>query len=128
MYSASSQPASTYLDQTDFFYASPLAYLRARLPARVDPSFPPSPFVAAHLPPSPSAPAPPAEGDANDLGWRHEWPSYLVCFDVLLTEAGGEVGEFLRGKGYAEERRVWNSHFHEDGRRRGDVVVLRWVG
>lgn len=125
---SSSQPAASYLDQTDFFYASPFSYLRDRFPPEVDPTFPPSPFVAAHLPRASGPVNPFPEGDLNDLGWWHEWPSHLVCFDVLLTERGGEVGAFLRAKGYEVHRRLWNSHFHEDGRRRGDVVVLKWVG
>lgn len=123
----SSQPAVGYRDQTDFFYASPLSYVQSRFPPTVNPAFPPSPFVAAHLP-SRGAVRASRNGDSNDLGWWHEWPSHLVAFDVLLTEDDGKVGEFLAGKGYAVDRREWNSHFHEDGRRRGDIVVLKWVG
>lgn len=114
----SGQDPSTYLDQSDFFYASPATYLTTRFPALVNTSFPPSPF------PSHAHPQPPS----SDLAWRHEWPSHLVVFQALLDDAKGEVGELLRSKGYEEERRLWNSHWHEDERRRGDVVVLRWQG
>lgn len=122
------QDSKTYLDQTDIFYASPLAYLHDRFPPLVDPTFPPSSRTLAQ----PVAAGEPME---NDLGWRHSWPSHIVLFDTLLhvrrdgTERAGEkvemVGELLRGIGYREETRLWNSHFHET-KRSGDVVVLRW--
>lgn len=71
----------------------------------------------------------------NDLGWTHSWPSHIVLFDSLLSVEWSDseavrgkaesVGELLRTRGYREEGRLWNSHFHEQ-RRRGDVVKLRW--
>ncbi|ORY78028.1 Alg9-like mannosyltransferase family-domain-containing protein [Leucosporidium creatinivorum] len=116
------QDPTTYLDQSDVFYASPISYLHTRFPHTVNPSFPPSPFPSAVSLPPPSS---------SDLNWRHEWPSHIVVFQALLEEVeeGKEtVGEVLRRMGYAEERRLWNSHWHEDERRRGNVVVLRWKG
>ncbi|BGP50779.1 glycosylphosphatidylinositol anchor biosynthesis [Rhodotorula kratochvilovae] len=122
------QDPSTYLDQSDFFYASPCEYLLSRLPAAVDPSFPPSP------PPSPAAQATALDHD-HDLGWGHAWPDALVLFSALLDVpcapgGAGTVGELLSARGYAEERRLWNTlgGWHEDRRRRGDVRVLRWRG
>jgi phosphatidylinositol glycan class B len=117
------QNPRTYRDQSDFFYQDPLRYLATRFPPHVDPAFPPSPVVVA-------------EGVArgvddddydDDLGWTHEWPSHLVVFQALLDNYGGGVRDFLEAKGYVEEHRLWNSHWHEDERRRGDVVVLRWT-
>ncbi|GAA6054341.1 hypothetical protein JCM3770_003326 [Rhodotorula araucariae] len=125
------QDPSTYADQSDHFYASPCAYLVARFPAAIDPSFPPSP-------PPRAAPAG-RGGRGNDLGWRHAWPEALVLFSSLLDvscadavpgNAGAPqtVGDLVRARGYAEERRLWNTvgGWHEDARRRGDVRVLRW--
>jgi phosphatidylinositol glycan class B len=49
------------------------------------------------------------------------WPtSHLVLFDNLLPQ----VQEVLTDQGYKECKRFFNSHFHDDSRRRGDVVVL----
>lgn len=115
----SGQDASTYRDQSDFFYASPTDYLLARFPPSVNLSFPSSPFVPPHSSSTTSS--------SNDLGWTHEWPSHLVVFDALLKQDGGTVERLLKERGYREERRLWNSHWHEDERRRGDVVVLRWA-
>lgn len=109
----SGQDPSTYLDQSDFFYDSPSKYLLNRFPSSVDPSFPPSPFPSARYLPH-----------TSDLGWRHEWPSHLVLFDALVPELQG----LLEAQGYREQTRLWNSHWHEDDRRRGDVVVWRWHG
>ncbi|KIW17484.1 hypothetical protein PV08_04678 [Exophiala spinifera] len=50
---------------------------------------------------------------------RKPWPDYLVAFAHLeptMTVA-------LRGSGYVECKRLWNSHWHDDWRRTGDVVV-----
>ncbi|GJN93517.1 hypothetical protein Rhopal_006574-T1 [Rhodotorula paludigena] len=124
------QDPTTYLDQSDYFYASPCTYLTSRFPpGPVDPSFPPSP---------PLAPARLSTTEGHDLGWRHTWPERFVLFSSLLDErcSGGNVndertvGTLLRAKGYVEERRFWNTigGWHEDARRRGDVRVLRWVG
>ncbi|KAL8283183.1 hypothetical protein RQP46_005961 [Phenoliferia psychrophenolica] len=115
------QNASTYRDQSDYFYDDPTHYLATRFPSSVDISFPSSPFV---LPPSPHDSKP----DATDLGWRHEWPSHIVAFDALLVSDQGAVAGLLEAKGYREWERLWNSHWHEDDRRRGDIVILRWTG
>ena len=74
----------------------------------------------------------------NDLGWTHSWPSHIVLFDSLLYVRWGDgdnerrieekvedVGDLLRRRGYREEGRLWNSHFHEE-KRSGDIVILRW--
>ncbi|KAI9312154.1 Alg9-like mannosyltransferase family-domain-containing protein [Dichotomocladium elegans] len=52
-----------------------------------------------------------------------EWPSHLVMFDALWRNTVG-VREYLETKGYSECHRLFNSHFHDDWRRRGDVVVI----
>ncbi|SCV70356.1 BQ2448_1750 [Microbotryum intermedium] len=96
---------SLYRDQSDYFYESPSTYLTQRFPTEVDPTFPPSPF--------------------QTKDWQHTWPSHLVFFQALLDQDPG-VERVLRGRGYEEVERRWNSLWHDDERRRGDVVVWKW--
>ncbi|KAL5533101.1 GPI10 [Sanghuangporus sanghuang] len=108
---------STYGDQTDIFYASPLTYLKQNFPSSVDASFPPSPY------PSTSPATLPPENNK----WDHRWPSHLVFFGALMEDEkeGRQVELYLREMGYGE---VWNARngFEEDRRRRGGVKVWRW--
>ncbi|SGY14818.1 BQ5605_C013g07112 [Microbotryum silenes-dioicae] len=97
--------STAYRDQSDYFYASPSNYLTQRFPSEVDPTFPPTPFQTQE--------------------WQHTWPSHLVFFETLLDQ-DPEVAKILKGVGYEEEERRWNSLWHDDGRRRGDVVVWKW--
>ncbi|KAI9031162.1 Alg9-like mannosyltransferase family-domain-containing protein [Hyaloraphidium curvatum] len=45
----------------------------------------------------------------------------FVVFEAMLPQ----IGSWLADHGYREVARFFNSHFHDDRRRRGDVVVLR---
>lgn len=110
----SAKDAKSYKDQSDFFYHNPRAYLEARFPIVVDESFPPSPVAGRSQ----------ALTSLNDLAWRHEWPSHLVVFEALLDQEAG-VKDLLADRGYSEYTRIWNSHWHPDGRRRGDILILR---
>jgi GPI mannosyltransferase 3 len=47
------------------------------------------------------------------------WPQRLVLFEQLVPAIGGVLGE----RGYRECWRGFNSHWHDDWRRRGDVLV-----
>ena len=51
--------------------------------------------------------------------YRREWPQNLVFFEQLE----GVLKEHLAGSRYQECWRGFNSHFHDDWRRVGDVVV-----
>ncbi|KAK4049576.1 glycosylphosphatidylinositol anchor biosynthesis [Microbotryomycetes sp. JL201] len=129
------QNATTYKDQSDVFYDSPSTYLVERFPQDVNPGFPPSPAIL------------PGEliqlyerGQVPD--WKHEWPSHIVLFQALVDEPvelgllsrvwvdheaqNKTLGNLLASKGYVEVKRSWNSLWHEDDRRRGDVIVLQW--
>ena len=113
---------TTYKDQTDIFYASPLAYLEQNFRTSVDSSFPPSPYPST----SPGSPPPPHNR------WDHAWPSHLVFFGVLIEderehEKGDGVGKYLKEMGYREIWRMGNG-FEEDWRRRGGVRVWQWRG
>lgn len=96
------QQKSTYLDEADQFYADPVAFLQANFPT-------------------------PPRKDANPKKRmreekRYQWPDRLVFFEVLEREM---LREYLGGEnsGYRPCMRFFNSHFHDDGRRKGDVVV-----
>ncbi|PCH37875.1 glycosyltransferase family 22 protein [Wolfiporia cocos MD-104 SS10] len=107
----SRQDVRLYQDQTDVFFNSPAAYLRAYFPSTVDPAFPPSPY--------PSTPP----GAMADRPWRHEWPQYIVCFGALLEN--GEVRAIMEMNRYRE---VWKSEsgWEGDPRRRGGVRVWQF--
>lgn len=98
----SPQDKATYLDEADHFYADPVAFLRANFPA------------------------PPRKGGNPKKRVREEtryqWPERLVMFEVLEREV---LKGYLGGgeSKYRSCARFWNSHFHDDKRRKGDVVV-----
>jgi GPI mannosyltransferase 3 len=50
---------------------------------------------------------------------RRPWPEYLVFFQQLEPE----MTRILRGSGYVECWRGFNSHWHDDWRREGDVIT-----
>ncbi|KAI8993328.1 Alg9-like mannosyltransferase family-domain-containing protein [Pilobolus umbonatus] len=50
-----------------------------------------------------------------------EWSaSHIILFENLLPVLEG----YLKDQGYTECRRFFNSHFHDDKRRKGDIVVM----
>ena len=55
-------------------------------------------------------------------GPKRKWPDYLAFFAQLSPQ----LDVILRGSGYKECRggRIFNSHFHDDWRRKGDIIVL----
>jgi phosphatidylinositol glycan class B len=57
-------------------------------------------------------------GDNKDEK-RYGWPERLVVFDSLIKNSGK-----IWGDRYRECWRGFNSHFHDDWRRKGDVVVF----
>lgn len=62
----------------------------------------PAPFLAAKLP--------------SD----RPWPSHLVVFEPMENV----VRDYLAGTAYRECRRFFNSYFHWDDRRRGEIIVF----
>lgn len=121
---------ATYWDQSDFFFADPVRYLRDRFPARVDTQFPPMRQYHFHKPRPTNATDAVSQHVQSDLGWRHTWPSHLVLYtshlDMRESDGGDTVGAFLRRRGYVETRRIWNALSHPDWNRRGDIVVLQF--
>lgn len=91
---------ATYLDEADVFYLDPEGWIRENF------------------------------GDVEDLeaGGRIGWPEYMVFFAQLeetLEKAGLGGGE---GRGRGRYEVVWrgfNTHWHDDWRRVGDVIVWK---
>ncbi|ODQ64611.1 hypothetical protein NADFUDRAFT_42918 [Nadsonia fulvescens var. elongata DSM 6958] len=95
----------TYLDEADQFYKSPVTFLKTHLPQ----------FDENHqLIYTPK----------SDDPFRHSvWPSHLVMFEAVLPQ----VEAYVTGLGYREEAKIFNSHFHDDPRRIGDVVIYQML-
>ncbi|KAJ8507598.1 hypothetical protein ONZ45_g10045 [Pleurotus djamor] len=96
---------TTYRDQTDIFYESPMEYILQYFPSSVEPSFP----VSKH---------PATLAGSTSVAWSHEWPRHLVFFGQLLEFEG--VEELFLGLGYNE---VWRRGFDWEGddKRKGGV-------
>ena len=63
-------------------------------------------------------------GEVEKWAWdgmegRKMWPDYLIFFEALESV----LEEHLTGSAYGECWRGWNSFFHDDERRKGDVAV-----
>lgn len=118
------QYPSDYKDQTDIFFEAPLEYMRTHFPSRVDTSYPPSPFASSVPNVTFVETLQMVEQNSGswDLGWRHEWPQYLVLFGTLLREQG--VLDLFQDQGYEE---VWKGGFEweGEGQRRGAVRVWK---
>jgi phosphatidylinositol glycan class B len=53
------------------------------------------------------------------LAEKRQWPDYIVFFEQLQSI----MGDVLEGSGYMECWRRFNTHWHDDWRRKGDVIV-----
>lgn len=100
---------AAYRDEADQFYDDPDAFLRQNmvgglrhLPRR--PSYVTGSQSLASFPESPTL---------------HEWPDYLVFFAQLEPT----MHQLIRFSSYRECWRTWNTAWHDDWRRRGDIVV-----
>lgn len=87
---------SLYKDESDIFYEDPVKFIKTKFP-------------------------PISQIDVKAKGlYPMSWPSHLIFFGALQEQ----IDEALEGsEAYLECARFFNSHFHEDWRRRGDVVV-----
>ncbi|KAK3633648.1 glycosylphosphatidylinositol anchor biosynthesis [Elasticomyces elasticus] len=92
-----------YEDEADVFYNDPASWIDANLKDRKSMSLTDSEVLE------------PRAGDEA----RRDWPEYLVFFEhlELITSV------VVRDTRYQECWRTFNTHWHDDGRRRGDVVV-----
>lgn len=100
---------TVYRDEADQFYDDPAQFLREKMKGglRYLPSRP-SYFTGFR-----SAP------ESGKHTWTHEWPDYLIFFEQLEPT----LHTLLRASSYAECWRTYNTAWHDDWRRRGDVIV-----
>lgn len=87
----------TYRDQADRFYDNPLEFVQTEFPESVSES-------------------------AREARTALFHPSHLAIFESLEKKSP-EVIEHLVELGYTRGKTFFNSHFHDDWRRQGDVVV-----
>ncbi|KAI1614190.1 phosphatidylinositol glycan, class B [Exophiala viscosa] len=121
---------ATYMDEADQFYADPSLWLKKHMsrqpPQRKDGTQATGLSSGVFAPDSRSQRALIGDIDTgrDEAYWttghgRHPWPDYLAFFAQL--EPTLQVS--LRGTGYVECKRLFNSHWHDDSRRTGDVIV-----
>jgi phosphatidylinositol glycan class B len=84
---------SSYLDEADQFYLKPEAWLEANMRK--------------------------SEVTSWDIKEKREWPEYVVFFQQLEPV----IQKMLQNTTYNECWRGFNSHWHDDWRRHGDVVA-----
>jgi phosphatidylinositol glycan class B len=105
-----------YLDEADQFYENPTNFLQTHMAGGL-----------WHIPRRPSyqylGPPPPTQAQHHHQQIRkeytHEWPDYLVFFAQLEPT----IRTTLRSSSYSECWRTWNTAWHDDSRRKGDIVV-----
>lgn len=89
-----------YMDESDYFYDNPVKFLHENFP-------------------------PPFNKKLRTPGreYKYEWPTHLVFFEALEPV----MKEYLNDSPYEECTRFFNSYFHWDDRRNGDVIVYcKW--
>lgn len=109
-----------YLDEADQFYASPTEFLQHHMIGGLW-HIPRRPSYMSTLSPRSPSTAYYSHQQAHSLKEAafHEWPDYLVFFAQLEPT----IRTSLRSSSYGECWRTWNTAWHDDSRRKGDIVV-----
>jgi GPI mannosyltransferase 3 len=109
-----------YLDEADQFYADPADFLQHHMSGGLW-HVPRRPSYMSTLPPRSPPTAYYSHQKAHPLKepLYHEWPDYLVFFAQLEPT----IRTTLRSSSYGECWRTWNTAWHDDWRRKGDIVV-----
>lgn len=98
---------ATYVDEADQFYADPSSFLKSHMTR----SIPRKPSYSSSSPSTSSS-----RQQKKDI---RPWPDYLIFFAQLEQTLSAHV----RSAPYAECHRTFNTAWHDDWRRQGDVVV-----
>ncbi|KAJ5712303.1 hypothetical protein N7493_008771 [Penicillium malachiteum] len=99
---------AVYRDEADQFYDNPSQFLRDNMGGGL-----------RHLPRRPSYITESRQVVSDDNLALHEWPDYLIFFAQLEPT----MRSLIRGSSYGECWRTWNTPWHDDWRRSGDIVV-----
>ena len=111
------------MDEADEFYKDPSAWLKVYMKDLHGSAKRSATHVTHGDPGNPSTGSVQSHQSKSDMklsgSKRRVWPQYLVFFEQLepVLKSGFNDGQ------YRECRRFFNTHFHDDGRRKGDVVV-----
>jgi len=118
----------TYVDEADIFYNEPVQWIKRRMSRDILPALKPKPGIFAKerantLWTNSQKPYEiwlnEGEGGDNEARGKRTWPGYVLFFEQLEPV----MKRVLEGSAYAECARFFNSHAHDDWRRKGDVVV-----
>ncbi|EER42578.1 mannosyltransferase [Histoplasma capsulatum H143] len=109
---------STYLDEADLFYEDPATFLQKNMQGGLrhfpsKPSYQLNSNQLTHHRPSSNTSQDPT------MPHHHLWPDYLAFFAQLEPT----LRTSLHSSPYAECYRTWNTAWHDDWRRKGDIVV-----
>lgn len=96
-----------YKDESDIFYDDPSAYLQTYLPALLR-------HTSAVAPSSEIA-----EDHIHPRHFLHEWPTHVIIFEPLEET----MDAFFKDSDFKKCGRFFNSYFHWDNRRTGDLVL-----
>ena len=96
---------ASYLDEADVFYQNPTKWLAENMQDLDQISSATDPDVQ--------------DGAQQDASARRAWPHYLVAFEQLQPT----LAPILEGTRYKVCKRFFNTHWHDDRRRAGDVIV-----
>ncbi|KAI9330015.1 Alg9-like mannosyltransferase family-domain-containing protein [Zopfochytrium polystomum] len=103
--------ATPYLDESDIFYKDPRKFFESYF----------SNQLGNRTLPWPDPPNSTLYVDGQEYAIeKYFWPSHVVLFEALLND----VAPLFEGSGYAQCLSLFNSHFHDDWRRKGNVVVF----
>jgi GPI mannosyltransferase 3 len=113
----SSTEKESYVDEADAFYSDPSLWLRRNM-SRQPPSSARGGIFTSRDKQQRHGSGERGQPIHNIEG-RRSWPDYLIFF----AAAERTMETALRGSGYVECWRGFNSHWHDDRRRSGDVVA-----
>jgi phosphatidylinositol glycan class B len=102
---------AAYMDEADQFYANPAQFLRDHMAGGLRHISRKPSYLSAQPHPQPP--------NTNTNHATHEWPDYLIFFAQLEPT----LQSLLRASSYAECYRTFNTAWHDDRRRKGDIVV-----